>query len=375
MKAVIILSIVIFSYSCSFAQSYIPGKVFKASDTLKGFIKEQIDKHNSRECLFKASLSEKPVGFGAAQITGYELENGKRYKSALIKTDTTSEHVFLQILTEGELNSYFLRQKGLPDRFFLEKNSSKMLEISGGKEIEVQGTRHYYEGNYKELLSSALQDCETKKFNLSKLRYDRKDIANVVWEYNLCKRRDVYHYVTKSNIVWGLKAGYYPIVATATPSIPAYNLQSAKQNSMGLQLGLFISDQILDVDKKLFLQAEAQFMNFQFNNFLNSDIKMSMLSLPVSFKYYILSTKCSPYIEGGAFFNFNLSSSSSNQSFDKNNINSGDSNFLYGAGVRWRLSKSELSLGYRHQKFHVSTHPSTYIVEVTGHMITLAFGF
>jgi hypothetical protein len=92
------------------AQSYKPGWVVK-EDTLKGLIKNRSTRKNALSVGFKSSPSDQLKKYTPQDLQGYEIEGEKKYISQTVSIGKDSMKVFLQVLTLGKINTYYLRHE------------------------------------------------------------------------------------------------------------------------------------------------------------------------------------------------------------------------------------------------------------------------
>ena len=248
-----------------------------------------------------------------------------------------------------------------------------MHPLRGATKVNVKGSDYVDKGDYQATLVSFLETCKAGNYNYKTLNFNRKDISGITNRYNVCMNQSVYQYIPEKNkLYWGVKAGYYPVKLKLNEF---YGSNQEKVNGTALQLGLFVSDQIGDIDKKLFAQGDIQYLHLSFSNTLDSDVKTNIVLLPLTFKYLLLPRQFSPYLLAGAFLGINLSHTSSAKNFNENNINSNDSGLTYGGGVRYTVNEHEFSLEFRHQQFSLNGSGSNYSFLINSNAITVAFGF
>lgn len=176
-----------------------PGYVIKTNgDSLVGIIDYKDDAQMGKICKFKIKDSDNETIFTPIDLTEYRFNDSKYF----VSREIMGKKVFLEFLIKGNISIYYLRDdKG--DRYFIEKNSSGIIEIPYNEGIKYKenipyfynSTKHigvfnYFMQDAPELQSRIATMGKPEHKNLIKLAEDYhnmvcKDSACIVYEKKL----------------------------------------------------------------------------------------------------------------------------------------------------------------------------------------------
>lgn len=168
------------------AQQVICSAISEKGDTIEGyFIKQTKKELRLRELTTKVEQS-----IDLASIKMYTLLKKKDVRETFVKVTLPNEKTtFLERLVEGKLNLY------------VEKETEAVERSVNGKIIKTfKNVTIYYlspgtnslqairEITWEAAVSVNLYDCPTVIDKLHKVNYQFKDMANIIQEYNNCKK-------------------------------------------------------------------------------------------------------------------------------------------------------------------------------------------
>ena len=113
-------------------ENFLTGYIIKNNqDTVPGYILSQNSLKASETCIFKETLESKKQTYTPGEIYAYRYQDGQFYVSRSIpEAGRENENkVFLEILIEGIVSIYYLRDKN-GDRYFIDKETHGMIELS-----------------------------------------------------------------------------------------------------------------------------------------------------------------------------------------------------------------------------------------------------
>ncbi|MDJ1473318.1 hypothetical protein QNI19_32595 [Cytophagaceae bacterium DM2B3-1] len=362
LKSISIILFIIFSINIQAQSLFNPGKIITSKgDTIAVLIKDRTDKSNSSGCMVKAFPGKKVVTYAPIDIRAYILESGKIYVSRKIADAESKDsiHVFLQKLVGGEVNLYFWRGSQGKDRYFAEVPPDGMLELEGQKDTYINGQRYRADGKYQKQLNSIMTKCVIDQGALAELRYIRTDMTKFVVTYNKCSeiRNQTYQYLEpKGKHFFGVRVGtnigYVNFIASNVA------IKGVPTSSMPM-ISVFGSFQLVDMDRKLYLQPELQFVMMKIGNFKQvkpnvdiSEIRNNLIYIPVTLKYDLLRGAITPYIYAGVGMSLNFSSTMKvnypARSLSKECVNRKiGAQVILGAGLKWKRPHREYALDYR----------------------------
>ena len=311
----------------------------------------------------------------------WRIEKKFTSKKIYVSNLNDSALVFLQILSLGKANIYFLKDKDSKDHYFIEQNN-KIIEIIGKTIINVNGGIFTTQGNYKQILKTNFDTCKNIEKQIDKLSFEKGALIHITNEYNKCLNDYKYHYIPQRDMLYfGIKAGYYP-VQLRTTSFGSYSF-STVENKYASEIGIFLVHQQPAIDKKLFAEVGMSVINLDMINRpaphfdLNfPDFSVKILQVPISLKYNIINRNFSPYLLLGGFININLSHKINSKPFSyifENNINSKSSGYHFGGGIRYSLKNSEYKVEYKRYFYDLNGNGSDSNYRIVSNSICLTF--
>ena len=122
------------------------------NDTLFGLIKDGRTPRNLKVCLFKENKHSKAVKYYPDDIKSYKIIEGKYYASQLFSYEGAWNHVFADVLVEGNMNLYYFR-RNKSISYYLENEDRGMIGlINRDKEIKLTSNwGHTVYSNYEDV--------------------------------------------------------------------------------------------------------------------------------------------------------------------------------------------------------------------------------
>jgi hypothetical protein len=164
--------------------NYQPGLIIdNEGNTTQGYLKSYSPQKVAREITFKSEKSAKAKTYLPGEIKGFKYDDGRYYVSKELGVGSTSEIVFLEFLTEGEANLYFLRdEKG--QRFFIEREGLVELKLIKKK---VQVSDNVYEKKeevFRKALREELDDSPEIQQAINVVPFDHDSLIDLTVKYH-----------------------------------------------------------------------------------------------------------------------------------------------------------------------------------------------
>lgn len=313
MKKKLRFTLLILLISCSsvlgqrdFRSGYI---ISLENDTLEGWVDYRSNLQNYGSCLFKSERGE--VEYTPSQIKGFGYINDKFFSSQIV------DGSFVEVLVVGQLSLYKSR-----DYYLFQKNSelfeikSKMVEIELAGETRVKETSHW-----RGLTSYLVSDCLTNTNDLvSNLKLEEQSLARIVVRYNKCTGSDFKEF--KSIKPWA-KIDYGVAVGIASSTIKtnaggSFSYLDKSYSSVDPTIGLLLTISSPRVSEKFSIQTELHFIKSSysaltevsgsFTEYHDTFINFQTVSFPFSLKYSLAEKKYGGYLQGGASYEYHISS-------------------------------------------------------------------
>lgn len=196
-----IILIVVFNVNNLYSQpNFKTGYVIdNHKDTIRGFIDYRNWNITPEEIVFKSVSDSTVTIYTPGNVQGFNVE-GERYLSEIVTIDESpfrdnelsesampqnrTDSVFLQILIDGPLSLYYLKDRNARVHFFIGKNGicetlfrhSYFSYAGGAKQIKT-------DEKYKGQLVVYFQDCPSIQKKIYSVTYSKKDLINLFKEY------------------------------------------------------------------------------------------------------------------------------------------------------------------------------------------------
>jgi hypothetical protein len=174
-----------------------------ANDTIKGEIDYAPMKINSIMCNFRRDPTKPVKVYSTVDLIGYTFINGKRCLSKNVEINDIWARHFLECLIIGDINLYYLKNKG-HDYYFIEQ-SSKIYELKNEYIAYIhEGVTYSRESEeYKNILLAVLPDTLELSDKISRTYYNHKSLCELIIHYHelINKPTDYWMYTVPENKV------------------------------------------------------------------------------------------------------------------------------------------------------------------------------
>jgi hypothetical protein len=292
--------------------------ILNSLDTLHGEIALQSDVSYSMQCLFKKSGDEKFQIYTAEMIKEYRFYGGRKFQSAASLGIKEIENSFLEFLVNGRFSTYAYYQPDLNTRFFgrIEdedvfelKNTTSVIKTDHGKQFGHERKEYIGVLNYK------LQDYPYTSQRLNNMHLNRNNLVKLAADYHqhICHDTECVVYVAekrKPEIKIGIISNFplisvknpfgTNIIASSTPGFGlSFNLTDLPliSKNFSLQADFSYTKQYFEVDEELLIK------HFIYDT--PTDLfTISVIRIPVVFKYTFNVPRVKPFVGAGASFSF-----------------------------------------------------------------------
>ncbi|MDZ7741373.1 MAG: hypothetical protein U5Q03_06410 [Bacteroidota bacterium] len=173
----------------TFMEAYV---LVSRSDTLYGEINNKNYYLNSQYCDFRPSDTDTVVRYYPGEIFGYSFMDGKFYISRELYLDGKDSLLFLEYLVNGELDVYFMQDKGRINHYFVARDSLPIRELKYEKKVSNrEGELMMIEKKpYLGILTYYTSDAPQLKDEIGQLNApEHKELINFAEKYHnlVCK--------------------------------------------------------------------------------------------------------------------------------------------------------------------------------------------
>lgn len=250
---------------------------------IDGYIKTgDLSDLSSKICFKLAETDAKYIKYDATQIKSFQTVTGKTFDvlAFRINHNSTEIKVFANLILKGEISLYKAVYKSTTFYIVVTEDENYVLQndelILGETEI-----RKY---NYQGVLNLATKGFSSK--NYQKVPFEEIDFIKIISAYNASKgyeskevtydEKNIHYFIL--NIGGGLKMDESELFFQAMYRL--YYPKISRSTSLNLGLNYF----------------NYQFSDLLVNNIQASDVKESLISIPLQFQQNILNKNIRPYI-------------------------------------------------------------------------------
>jgi len=288
----LLLTLNAYAYS---QESFVKGYIVRNSgDTIRGFIKRDMDISLAKGVYFKSEMYQKQSQFQTAkEISAFAFEKGNIYHSLTYSDplDNGSQKTeFAKFLVDGKVSLYAVPRR--TTYFFYIKSASDTGHLIYGDAYGARG-RVIEPGNFRNVLNMEAQNCEKLKPRVGNIRFYQTDIIQFVSDLNQCAGDDqsqVHYKRTRNEVRFLLYGGGMSLNHNST-----YTFQGqVRLISPGVskRTSIVTGFHYAHVVSFEYSQIEAADANFTTDVF----------SIPFLFQYNFTETKIQPLIYGGFSF-------------------------------------------------------------------------
>ena len=306
------------------------------SDTIHGFILDNPNITNPKNCLFKSSLNDLETNYTPNNLTSFQFDHGNKYITFDHQNKKGSnERVFALVIEEGRINLYHNKST-----YFVQKQQGKIIKLENDK-IEVTENSISFKKESKRYIGILIyltSDFQQLRPQIKKLKYLGKNISELISKYNL-KFDTSNQKKTKSDSWNKIEYAAYVSTSFSKPNFPTkYNPlldQLANANwdiSQQFGLGFFIENQYTKILKNTAVHIEAHLQRITYtansepsNNgteyVFNNQLEHFALDIPLGIKYYHSIANIKGYIMGGVYYKKTFAHNDKTSSLKKMNNN------------------------------------------------------
>ena len=279
-------------------------------DTISGQIKYYQGSSSPKSCEFKNEGNE--TTYFANDLIGYGYEGDKFYTTQVIPME------FVEVLVRGHLDlykhehSFYLKKEGHDLQKLEQITEEKYVD---GKKVIVEDRK------WLGVLRFYMQECPAVSQKVTKnLIMDERHLATLVIKYNQCISPDFTVYKESkpwTKFKYGIEGGVnYSAIDFSSVSVPIRYLQTT-YSTYAPRGGLLLSISSPRVIENLALDAGISFSRYEFSGFAayenpstqdyhDTFLEMSTLSIPIGIKYSIIKGGNSFNLGGGMVYDHNF---------------------------------------------------------------------
>jgi hypothetical protein len=281
-----------------------PGYFISKSDTVYGLINFGSNSLNSLKCEFKKDANSSVELYYPFDIDSYVVNENRYYVSKTIILHGEEKKVFLEYLVDGIVDLYYYNED-VVEYYFIEKNGVLMQLDNDAVIIVDENEKKYlkYSNQFKGVLARIFNDAPGLFIQLSNSKFELNSLVNLTKEYHnmVCndyacidytklKRRDIFCEVNAGTIF-----SYMGLTSSknhASDFKPEFGLNiRIKDNRYNSRFSFFAG---LNYSSNSF---NGEFKNKLYNGrekFYNIELNYSVLRLPLTLEYSLLSGKIQP---------------------------------------------------------------------------------
>lgn len=276
-----------------------PGYIVTSqNDSINGTIRFVTNISNKNHCDFKKNDSNKYQLYKPEELSSFGIHDGRRFHSRIVELDTTTNQYFLELLVDGIVDLYILKDRDKLN-YFIEKGD-KIFELSNNEfkakdEFDVTTVRSTEQ--YKSMLIQLFQDSEISKKTINNSPFSQVALVNLTKEYheNVCDTYDCIDYtrINKARITLEIFAA----LPRANITLSGFNQTAIENNySFGTLLTIKPKNLFKTVEFITGVSYSKAQSNFDFDPIETTagliknelfDIKINYLTIPLGLRYYL----------------------------------------------------------------------------------------
>ncbi len=337
--------------------------VTNIQDTVQGLVAYRSNLRNYESCIFRKEANTRE--YLPPEIIGFGFHDDQFFSSQIV------QNAFVEVLVKGDISLYKFREK-----YLLKKDTATFELKSDLEEIEVDGKIGYKEkSGWRGVLTYLISDCLTNSNRLTAaIKLDEKPLTKLIVRYNDCKQADFTEFKTSkpwTKIDLGISIGLVRSVIKNTSESGTFRYLDKSYNSLDPTIGLLLSISSPRLAERLSFQSEVYVMtssysslvtiNESIDEFHDTYIELTTLSVPLSIKYTYLRDNYGFYFQAGMNYDYHLNSSTKllSEQITGNvvntfpertafEVNKKQLGFFGGAGVLKSYSKFKSSIALRY---------------------------
>lgn len=307
----ILLLLIAIQWTVHAQADYRSGYIVKINgDSLAGLVQYPINKISKKYCIYKSDKQSKSQKFAPEELAAFGYFGDRRYETKVLLIEGQTTSVFAELLVKGNLSLY--SYEGI---FYVQRDS--LIELPVNKR-HIQGetsTDVKTEMVYVSILNQIINECGLKA---NEIRYEQRDITNIVQNFNRCKGEQ--GVIFKENLPW-TKINLEVIGGYVSST---FQIEGFEDNSFGVSKSVIAGGGIEiyspRLNDKIFFSLESIYLKSLLQGYreyslaamtIRSDIFIyaSYLKLPIGFRYNLWNELRTPYVKAGFITMFDLNSS------------------------------------------------------------------
>lgn len=183
MKKLLLLFTIVSSLSAFSQDHFSPGFIVNNNgDTLKGWVKEDINSRLSSKIDFKSDQSKEPVAYTSNDIRAFGI-NGNQFRSLqyLDETDSTQKQNFGKLLVDGYYNLYIIYRSVSEHYFYLTTQDGRNFLLYDDIIANTDVTR---KGNYHKVLYDIGLNLPNVDNRAVSIGFTERELAKYVYDCN-----------------------------------------------------------------------------------------------------------------------------------------------------------------------------------------------
>ncbi|MBI9068592.1 MAG: outer membrane beta-barrel protein [Salinivirgaceae bacterium] len=251
--------------------------------------------------ILKVSIGNRVFEYTPDTIVEYGKYDGRLYQSKEVRINGANKMVFLERISNGIINFYYLSDNGKA-RFFIEHEHKKLIEISKSPE-----NKNYY----KDILREEFKANKNTLKQLQFVRYKKRDFSAI---------GDRFNYNIKGSfprMKYGAFAGakilnFTPSNKVSYPYLDNTIIETQIAGTYGIYTE--IPSIFKDFSYWLELNFNKSFMSEKYkalNDFTEFKCELLTIEIPLLLKYNLPFDNFRPHIELGSNFSYNLQNEAS----------------------------------------------------------------
>lgn len=283
-------------------------------DTIFGQIDYRSNNKNYESCLF--SINDSSTLFGPNQINGYGFLKDKFFSSSIVK------NAFVESLILGKISLF-----RMGNTYYIRKDHGEIYELSSKQiEIQIDNKKVLKDDNkWRGIIAYLVSDRLPNSNNVTKeLALNEKNLTKLIVRYNKSAKDDFIEF--KRHKPWtkveiGLSLGVAKTDIHIKDETHLLYYLSDSYQSVNPTIGFILALSSPRIIENLALQSEIHFIKSYFsalvelnahsiNEFYDTYINLTTLSIPISIKYSVPLKKYTFYFQGGLNYNYNIEAKS-----------------------------------------------------------------
>ncbi|MEQ9375522.1 MAG: porin family protein [Imperialibacter sp.] len=292
----------------------VSGYIVKVTgDTINGSIKRRSDLNE--QVSFRASGSQQYTDLTPNELRSYYFDGGYFYETMTIPSLGKR---FALRLFNGEISLFQIEEK----LFVIKNGGEELLELLH-EEDKKQDFKLIEDKRYVRTLLFLTSDCPSVKGKIENVSYNASNISKVLAAYQTCiapnsQKSD--KDISKTKLFFGVRAG--AAINRLTYFVDSKNnlyYDHRFDSKIGFLIGPFLNMVLTDklsVQTEIILATKASYLSdvlFVYSGqpwYDETNVAVSYIELPISFKYTLPTQNIKPYILAGGSFGFKVADSS-----------------------------------------------------------------